>query len=272
MFSSLSANEYLVISVNEGFTQPGGIDYRDLTAPTTPSGNGWEKDMVDELHVKAVSGRLDRLDNTECITAYTQAFQSSRSNLVAVLDDHINQTVYWGYARGAPFPLYGDVVSVDYGFYNFDAACGISQSFTWVCGPRPGCTTCEELVPGIKANASGWTMLGNRVKYCLSESAADQCNLYLHPTVAIVVNSINLAKVIAILLVFHVIREPPLATLGDAVASFMERPDPATAGLGVVSRRDFARGWPSGPKPYDASTNRWAVAAGVPRVVFAVLL
>lgn len=74
LFSSTTASEYAIIAVTEQFSQP------SITS-SIPGSRG--SPILDNLQQKAVSGRLDSLDS---ITEYTQPFQSTRSNLVIVLN------------------------------------------------------------------------------------------------------------------------------------------------------------------------------------------
>ena len=116
------------------------------------------------------------------------------------------------------------------------------------------------------------------IKYCLSEPAPDQCVLYFNTSIAVMVNSINAAKLLAFIFIFFAIRSPPLLTIGDAVASFLERPDETTRGLGTVSKKDFSRfvyfgePWLKLRKPYKPRRRRWVAAVGGGRVVSAALL
>jgi len=265
LFASFSPSEYTVVTAVERFTQPNGPEYQAYNNLEDDA----KRDMVDGLRNKALSGQLDRLENAECLAAYAQAFQSSRSHIILVQD-------------GGPGTLQsGDVGRIFRGSYSFGGTCGATQAFYWMCdGQSSGfCVPCEEVLLGAKADPSSWKVLGRPVKYCLSERAPDQCKVHFNTTIAVIVNSINAAKVAAFILLFFMIQSPPLLTLGDAVASFMENPDETTRGIGVVSKSDFAseagtehRIWPTRPKPWAQSRERWLTAVGVTRVVLSVLL
>lgn len=250
------------------FTQP-------RIGPDTPG--SWGSAIADDLHEKALSGRLDRLDNLRCITEYAQPFQSSRANLVIVLD-----------AQPEDFPgMSGDVVGRTIGDYSLIRGRTVVQAFYWLCSDNltiensvpstyQAFWCCEEEIPRLKANAENWMAFGNRVKYCLSEPAPDRCRLYFNSTIAILVNAVNIMKLVVFLLVFSAIREQPLLTIGDAVKSFIEDSDETTRGLGLVGRADFVSypsgQWPARESSYDTSRKRWFVAAGRHRITFAVLL
>lgn len=51
--------------------------------------------------------------------------------------------------------------------------------------------------------------------------------------------------------VAYCIPEQPLITMGDAVASFLERPDPYSQGLCLLSIHDVRKG------DYETSTRKW---------------
>ncbi|KAJ5089838.1 hypothetical protein N7532_008522 [Penicillium argentinense] len=80
---------------------------------------------------------------------------------------------------------------------------------------------------------------------CLGIKVESICQLRYSPTIGIIVTLSMLAKVISMFLAAKVnrSRSPPLLTVGDAVASFLERPDPMTTGLCWLSKSDVQRGY-----------------------------
>jgi len=58
----------------------------------------------------------------------------------------------------------------------------------------------------------------------------------------IVVIIANMAKAIVMVLTYYKLREPTLVTIGDAVASFLDEPDPTTKGLCLVEKHDIETG------------------------------
>lgn len=82
------------------------------------------------------------------------------------------------------------------------------------------------------------------VTKCLAIKANERCQLLFSPPIAILICLVALAKVTAMFLAARIgrSRPAPLLTVGDAVASFMARPDPTTEGLCWVSQGDIKGG------------------------------
>ncbi|KAJ6130299.1 hypothetical protein N7512_003079 [Penicillium capsulatum] len=82
------------------------------------------------------------------------------------------------------------------------------------------------------------------VDSCLAIQADEQCQLLYSPPICIVIMLTGLVKVIAMILAARIgrFRPPPLLTLGDAVASFMTKPDPTTEGICWISGADVRSG------------------------------
>lgn len=96
------------------------------------------------------------------------------------------------------------------------------------------------------------------VQDCIQVSAEERCQLLYSPTICIVVSLCALTKVIAMFFAARVScsRSMPLLTLGDAVSSFVTRPDPTTRGMCWMSKRDVSRGlWGTSRKSKSSSTS-----------------
>lgn len=105
------------------------------------------------------------------------------------------------------------------------------------------------LSQGSGTNSIG-TLVPDRssVQYCLAQRApAPTCEVDLNSPLlgsVALVNSIALVVAVAVLVKrpssFH-----PLVTLGDAIASFLQEPDPTTQGACLLSKSDILQGcWP----------------------------
>lgn len=68
------------------------------------------------------------------------------------------------------------------------------------------------------------------VDYCLSQSTAEKCSLQYSFAILLIVIACDVAKILAMCATLFYVSEPPLATLGDAIASFLEKPDLYTQG------------------------------------------
>ena len=92
------------------------------------------------------------------------------------------------------------------------------------------------------------------IKYCLSEDKVpERCQLQYVSTILAMVVACNLIKVIAmvatVLLIWD-LEEPIFATVGDAVASYLERPDEHTAGWCLIGRKEIYL-WRKGKLQHD---------------------
>lgn len=79
---------------------------------------------------------------------------------------------------------------------------------------------------------------------CLVIKPEDRCQLLYSPPICIIIALATFLKVVAMFLAARIgrHRSPPLLTVGDAVASFMERPDRTTEGMCWLSNADVHRG------------------------------
>lgn len=252
----------------EDFLKPGPVPL--LTPSSLPVAELARQQAVrDDLHQKALSGRLERLDNLDCLNAYVKDFQGTRSNVVLMVERNGKAWV--------PVP---DLIP---GHYQFDSGDGALQAFdAWVCadlqradGRRS--SFCATYLPELRANASAWTSGGSRIRYCLSERVANVvCVLYFSPAIAGVVIAMNLVKAVAMALVLVAIpirrQDAPLLILGDAIASFVDEPDKTTAALGLVGRGDFRSrlsakdAWRELPQPFDDARKRRFYTTGRRRI------
>lgn len=82
------------------------------------------------------------------------------------------------------------------------------------------------------------------IEECLVIRAEEHCQLLYSPPICLTIMLAAFAKIAAMFLAAHIgrSRSPPLLTVGDAVASFMEKPDPMTKGLCWIAGADVRRG------------------------------
>lgn len=98
--------------------------------------------------------------------------------------------------------------------------------------------TCD--VQKVLDNASkynNWTVASQTqdhtyvVDHCLSQIVEEVCEVQFALSLMIIVIVCNAVKLISMVLAIRSFPKPPLVVLGDAIASFLDRPDPATAGI-----------------------------------------
>ena len=202
-----------------------------------------------DLQKRFQNGTLDRLTPTACIDQYAVNLQISRRKLILVSNDtrtlagpriynNYNSAVHPGTIRCASDP--------------FDWIC--SQNGVTACldGTTKVCPVAYKSI--VRAN---WTPLGNKIEYCLSETVTQTCKLHFATSIAWTVIAFNASKVVILIGIFLFVRENPLATMGDAVSSFLQRKDETTSGLCLMSRDQIAL-WrmPPIPQPYTIGVGR----------------
>ncbi|KAJ5914828.1 hypothetical protein N7504_003711 [Penicillium tannophilum] len=80
---------------------------------------------------------------------------------------------------------------------------------------------------------------------CLAYEGKTNCQLLFNPIIGVVISLATLVKVVAMFLAARIQRSraPPLLTIGDAVASFLQRPDDTTKGICWMSFRRIKKDW-----------------------------
>ncbi|CAG8066105.1 unnamed protein product [Penicillium olsonii] len=115
----------------------------------------------------------------------------------------------------------------------------IPQVTYWMCGlDAIFYDQCSSAA--AQKNSSSWTILPEKyeIDYCLTTDADHECQLKYSSMIlyiAIVCNVIKLTSILGCLLMS---REPIFATIGDAVDSFLRRPDQASKGRCLMSKLD----------------------------------
>lgn len=236
-----------------------------------------------QLFAKARAGTLTRLEPADCLTAYSQVFQTSRGSLILIApDDSIPQfnegtAAIW-------FKYYEPIAD------NTGRAC----PYNWMCFNHPpgvnsscldGVGLCQFRLGNAKANITSWQPFSQEVLFCLSETIEEHCKLEYSTHLAVLVIVLNAVKAILMFYLAVGISEAPLMTVGDAVASFLGTPDPSTQGMCLVTKEDIRNGakkgagWVPMAKQYGgrrrrrfaaASRLRWLISIGL--LLFAIVL
>ncbi|KIK55852.1 hypothetical protein GYMLUDRAFT_174985 [Collybiopsis luxurians FD-317 M1] len=77
------------------------------------------------------------------------------------------------------------------------------------------------------------------VDYCISQPVAPQCQLEFNLPLLAIVIGFNIVKVICMAFAAITILDEPLITIGDAIALFMDNPDPYTRDMCLASKNHF---------------------------------
>jgi hypothetical protein len=84
---------------------------------------------------------------------------------------------------------------------------------------------------------------GSLVQYCLARQGSSQtCTVDVSSAMLGVVALLNLATIMCIALLLSRSKFEPLATLGDAIRSFLRNPDPETKGTCLMTKTDVQQG------------------------------
>ncbi|KAL7622735.1 hypothetical protein AAE478_006413 [Parahypoxylon ruwenzoriense] len=131
---------------------------------------------------------------------------------------------------------------------------------TWL--ETTGSTTTSGLQPGTYDLS---------VKYCLAEPLDRICHIALSPTLLLSVTLCVIFKTCTAIVVTIVLsrrNQEPLVTLGDAMESFIEKPDPVTAGMCTAGQSEIRRAMRfrkavllPGPRQWQASRYKPRAAA-----------
>ncbi|KAI4861544.1 hypothetical protein F4820DRAFT_59128 [Hypoxylon rubiginosum] len=109
---------------------------------------------------------------------------------------------------------------------------------------------------------------GSLVQYCLARPSAPQtCSVNLSGSILGIAVLLNLATVISMAIILARSTFEPLATLGDAIRSFLRNPDPTTADACLLTKSDVKRGnWPFAEAQFFVPKNHyWFQTPSLPR-------
>ncbi|KAF2790980.1 hypothetical protein K505DRAFT_310397 [Melanomma pulvis-pyrius CBS 109.77] len=282
VFSSTSSNDYYAFSVSQSF-----IDNPECFNCDKISGQyvSHLEEPIRMMHAKARNKILDTLPNAECISEYAKMIQSERRNVLLVADD----------SKYPPANASTIGATNVYAVGKFNASDAefpwqALGSYGWICSDLrtwDATTTCASLLGQIENAPDAWkvgTTAGigyvtvgptYGVQYCLSEKTEPRCKLQFILPIMVLVTILNLLKAILIFYVPLGMKEEPLMTMGDAVASFLEREDPTTKGMCLLSVDDAKKHkgyFPAGPKEWTVKKHQWKDVTSLTRRAVTILL
>lgn len=210
------------------------------------------------------TGVLERLTPSECINEYTVSFMTSREDVILVQD----------MPKGMNF-------SADWDNTSFEYLTSSSEVFHWVCDNVEIYKPCRPRLDDVKANADNWKPYGHRVEYCLSRPIEQQlCRVSFNLFLAVGVIICNFIKMGILAYTALYLAPDRLLVLGDAVQSFISRPDVFSRQSCLASMRrirDMAApgqrltGW-TGERTLVPVRKYWISPVGKSRVAVGVLL
>lgn len=205
---------------------------------------------IQQLAMQGTSGPFERLSPHACIEAYANPILAERRNLIIVSSKGWHCDDPYAEAIADPdSPTSGIRICDNSSLYRVFpvtnapvAESGHTDWFTWICDGieyDEDTDSCGNHYKEKLGNASAWTVEGYAVDYCLSEVLENQCSLHVAVNLLLVVIGFNAIKVIVLLLVVATVRDQPLITVGDAIASYVRDPDESTKDMCLTTRHDM---------------------------------
>jgi hypothetical protein len=174
----------------------------------------------------ARNGSLETLTASECFNAYDTTYQDNHGLLILLSGDVQNRSDYsWVTTEDVYTPMKDQ------------------YPHNWMCWPDLAtcpASGCPQVSPCSAAEAAlgQWTVRGYTVNSCLSQRVPQYCRLQYSLPLTIVVIVANLVKAVVLFYMSFNESNPPMLTTGDAVASFLKKPDTFTLGRCLLSARD----------------------------------
>lgn len=197
VFSTLSTHSYTALLVTPDFLS--GAPFANSTYFGTRIPIPAQKLAAFENIRRSISAskqdqsnsEWQKLDSRQCQQAYRSPIISDRSDVVAVSSANSTGTLLLDYREH-------------------------TISKIWVSW------TCSDLSCSSK---DAFKLNGHTIDHCLSRRRAETCQLQFSLPIMIIVMVCNLTKTVCMLLTIHHRFTKPLLVVGDAVASFLKKPD-----------------------------------------------
>ena len=212
-------------------------DFHQKTSSTCPgdgASSSWDG-IACNMYEAASKNNLTVLDPISCIEAYSKPLQSEWSNLFLVSGNYSSQTKK---NTSLLLEFQSELLPADTDGWN---------PTNWLCSQSSdgSCT----LDVALK-NSSNWQILEDDIQesgqqngsviiqFCLAEPGEAACELQYSVLILAVIVLSNAFKLFAIAKMFKVMSKYNLITVGDAVASFLETPDPSTSSVCLMTIRE----------------------------------
>ncbi|KAJ5151786.1 hypothetical protein N7492_010081 [Penicillium capsulatum] len=222
VFETQASYDYLAIVATENFARGGNWTLRSPSESADA--------ILYSLQAEAMRSKLRRLEVRECIEKYHTDFLSDRQHVLLIVDNSTSAANESTSSVGSIFvskhstqdyypleALYGWICDIR--SYSIGQQC-LSDHFNYD-NWTPG-TSLSSLPPSWETKYP--------VRYCLSREADEKCKI------ASFVCALGITK-----------ENPPLCTTGDAIQSFLTKPDVHTRNRCLASKEDYDR-WQSGSR------------------------
>lgn len=239
VFDTLSAfDEYNVYVVSKDFLSGAPYTLDPYTRDELPS-------RLDSLRESNSNNTLKRitLDRKRCILTYGNGFLSKYGDVLAVSTTRNATNSLLDSYRERPFQGYLD------------------GKRSWLCSSNDHILfSCN--IEDLANNAQDWIVSGYPIDHCISQEVDEKCALHFSLPIMLVVIICNLIKTTCMILMVLKEGSQPLVTVGDAIASFLVEPDPATKNLCLADKYFFREeSWQARRLMWTPERHRWFEAA-----------
>lgn len=232
IFSTIGANEFEIFVGSENLLT--GVGFNS----SLPLGDPMYPHRTLSYFQQAAN--WTNLTNEDCSKAYSQQFVTGNNNVLAVTSA-LNAT---STVLNFTFPVWPD--DSYNGFVCSDSPC-VTDTAKWTLwiGDYPGP---QRPVP---------------IQYCLSQRVKGYCTLQFSILIITIVLVCNIAKLACMVVLLLRQEAKPLVTLGDAVESFLETPDPSTENMCPADKWKFTtkKPWSATRESYEPKKLRWFASA-----------
>ncbi|KAK5696441.1 hypothetical protein LTR97_007742 [Elasticomyces elasticus] len=265
------------------FTTRSAVDYQAaLVTEDFVKGSWWDRAAAQNItsgnitHLTQMQDRpsdLVRLDNKACLQAYaTSMYQTDWRNVLVVTSlESTNSSLINVYSHTAAAEVF-DLAWPCGNITGCDTNSLLAASESWTISKVPGSPQSQynsvsyNLIDGSDDTTSSYDA---PIKYCLAETFPAHCAVHISSKLLIAVIVCNVCKIACMLATLCARGFRPLVNIGDAVASFLERPDPQTfkngaLEVGLVSSGIWRNFDKYTPMPWTQHKRRWFYA--VPRI------
>ncbi|EEU37270.1 uncharacterized protein NECHADRAFT_22243, partial [Fusarium vanettenii 77-13-4] len=172
-------------------------------------------------------GKFKRLSVEECIDAYAKPVVSGRRTVIITT---ANETGGEPFAFGYEY-FVGRYINTTTSAY---------RPYEWICYdfqlPYEYAFSCYRFIHNLTEQRGQWAPWFLPAMYCHSEIVEEDCALNASQPIMIAIILCNSIKLIIMTTMVFWVKGWPIITLGDAIQSFLNEPDPTTEGLCLLSK------------------------------------
>ncbi|PYI10621.1 hypothetical protein BO78DRAFT_458425 [Aspergillus sclerotiicarbonarius CBS 121057] len=223
IFSSITRFDYGIILVPEDLTPTDSLVGKDEASAFFDAVGSTPEVILTEIF----NGTFQNVSNSECLEKYNVQFNTHLGTLILVAERQ-----YFSNVSSLQATLQGSSSVYDY---------------VKIVGKSRAEEAIEE--GHWKAEGTDWDTYDYYdeppsipISHCMRKTMTQRCRLLFSPSIALAVILFNLAKVICMYLTARTDRSEIFLRVGDAVSSFLAKPDPTTEGRCLLSREDMTRG------------------------------